>query len=153
MGGNRAPSRTELIDYLVRQVEIRVLDPAEILLGESDALAELRVWTASKAAGWAGELLGGDDDAAMRTVMRLLMALYPDDGPFDPPAEWWRTPLGRVVVRRVGHPVAASVSYATAGAMLGVSRQFVHDLVVRGRLERHPDGGVSTASVRERAKA
>jgi len=42
------------------------------------------------------------------------------------------------------------VSYAVAGAMLGVTRQGVHDLVTRGKLARHPSGGVLTASVRDR---
>jgi hypothetical protein len=37
-----------------------------------------------------------------------------------------------------------------AGAMLGVTRQGVHDLVSRGKLDRHPDGGVTTDSVRAR---
>jgi len=37
-----------------------------------------------------------------------------------------------------------------AGAMLGVTRQGVHDLVTRGKLARHPDGGVTVDSVRAR---
>ena len=40
----------------------------------------------------------------------------------------------------------------TAGAMLGISRQGVHDLVRRGRLPRHPDGGVPSAAVRDRLR-
>ena len=47
---------------------------------------------------------------------------------------------------------AESVSYATAGAMLGITRQGVHDLVRRGRLPRHPDGGVPSAAVRDRLR-
>ncbi len=57
------------------------------------------------------------------------------------------------MARRVGHPAAESVSYATAGAMLGISRQGVHDLVRRGRLPRHPDGGVPSAAIRDRLRA
>jgi hypothetical protein len=34
--------------------------------------------------------------------------------------------------------------------MLGMTRQGVHDLVSRGKLDRHPDGGVTTDSVRAR---
>jgi len=41
------------------------------------------------------------------------------------------------------------VSYAVAGAMLGVTRQGV-DLVTRGKLARHPGGRVLTAGVRDR---
>jgi hypothetical protein len=95
-------------------------------------------------------LLGDDDQAAASTAIRLVAALYPGDTPFDPPPEWWRTPLGQVVLRRVGHPSAQAVSYSVAGAMLGVTRQGVHDLVTRGKLARHPDGGVTVDSVRAR---
>ncbi|HMH94663.1 MAG TPA: hypothetical protein VK586_26710 [Streptosporangiaceae bacterium] len=42
------------------------------------------------------------------------------------------------------------MSYAVAGAMLGVTRQGVHDLVTRGKLARHPGGRVLTAGVRDR---
>ncbi|QSB17509.1 hypothetical protein JQS43_22545 [Natronosporangium hydrolyticum] len=55
-----------------------------------------------------------------------------------------------MVAHRVGHPAAASVSYPVAGAMLGITRQGVHDLLNRGRLARHPDGGVATTSIRTR---
>jgi hypothetical protein len=34
--------------------------------------------------------------------------------------------------------------------MLGMTRQGVHDLVTRGKLARHPDGGVTVDSVRAR---
>jgi hypothetical protein len=34
--------------------------------------------------------------------------------------------------------------------MLGVTRQAVHDLIQRGKLDRHPDGGVRVSSVRSR---
>jgi hypothetical protein len=54
------------------------------------------------------------------------------------------------VLRRAGHPSAQAVSYSVAGAMLGVTRQGVHDLVTRGKLARHPDGGVTVDSVRAR---
>lgn len=54
------------------------------------------------------------------------------------------------MLRRAGHPSAQAVSYSVAGAMLGVTRQGVHDLVTRGKLARHPDGGVTVDSVRAR---
>jgi hypothetical protein len=37
--------------------------------------------------------------------------------------------------------------------MLGISRQGVHDLVRRGKLPRHPDGGVPSLAVRDRLQA
>ena len=95
-------------------------------------------------------MLDGDEQTATHAIVRVISTLYPGDGPFDPPAEWWRTPLGQVVVRRVGHPTAQTVSYSVAGAMLGITRQGVHDLVTRGKLARHPDGGVTPTSIRDR---
>jgi hypothetical protein len=99
----------------------------------------------------AAAMEGDDDAAAVLAIARLIGALYPGDAPFDPPADWWRTPLGRVVARRMGHPGARAVSYSVAGAMLGVTKQGVHDLVRRGKLARDSDGGgVTVASVRAR---
>ncbi|MFF5109661.1 hypothetical protein [Streptosporangium sp. NPDC000509] len=79
-----------------------------------------------------------------------MSALYPSDTPFDPPAGWWTTPFGQAVARRVGHPAAVAVPSSAAAAMLGITRQGVHDLASRGKLERHPDGGITTASIRAR---
>ncbi|MFC7110608.1 hypothetical protein ACFQQB_65625 [Nonomuraea rubra] len=59
-------------------------------------------------------------------------------------------PLGRAVARGAGHPSATAVSYSTAGAMLGITRQGVHDLVKRGKLDKHPEGGVTTSSIHTR---
>jgi hypothetical protein len=99
---------------------------------------------------WAAQLRGRDDKFAVHTASRLVAALFPGDGPFDPPDAWWGTAFGRVVARRVGHPGRDSVPFSAAGAMLGITRQGVHDLVKRAKLERHPDGGVTTASVHAR---
>jgi hypothetical protein len=57
-----------------------------------------------------------------------------------------------VVARRVGHPTTEGLSYAAAGAMLGITRQGVQDLVRRGKLARHTDGGVLATSVRDRLR-
>ena len=136
-----------LANHLAELVLTRLVDPLEILLGGS---GDLHAEVAAKSRIWAAELLGDDDQLAMSTAIRIVAALYPGDTPFDPPASWWRTPLGQAVIRRAGHPSAQAVSYSVAGAMLGVTRQGVHDLVTRGKLARHPDGGVSVDSVRAR---
>ncbi len=141
---------TELIDQLVQAIEVRLLDPLEILLEGDHSVDAVRRTVRARAEGWAARMLDGDDQTATLMIVRVISTLYPGDAPFDPPADWWSTPLGRVVVRRVGHPTARAVSYSVAGAMLGITRQGVHDLVVRGKLERHPDGGVPPASVRAR---
>jgi hypothetical protein len=144
------PSRAELIEQLVRLIDIRLLDPLEVLLDGDEAVDAVRALVRARATGWAGSMLGPDDRAAVGTLMRVVSTLYPGDGPFQPPLDWWRSPLGRVLARRVGHPTAGSVPYSVAGAMLGITRQGVHDLVSRGKLERHPEGGVTPASVRAR---
>lgn len=146
------PSKTALVEQIVRLLDIRLLDPLEILLDGDDAVDALRRLVRLRAGQWAEQLREGDDATAVRAAARLVATLYPDDRGFDPPVQWWRTPLGEVVARRVGHPAAESVSYATAGAMLGITRQGVHDLVRRGRLPRHPDGGVPSAAIRDRLR-
>jgi hypothetical protein len=136
-----------LADHLGEVVTRRLVDPLEILLGGG---GDLRAAVVASSRAWAAELLGDDDQVAARTAIRIVAALYPGDMPFDPPPQWWRTPLGQVVLRRAGHPSAQAVSYSVAGAMLGMTRQGVHDLVTRGKLARHPDGGVTVESVRVR---
>lgn len=137
----------DLAEHLVALVASRLLDPLEILVGD---IGDLGTRLEAEARAWAATLLDDDDQPARFLAIRLVSALYPSDGPFEPPSEWWSTPLGRVVAWRAGHPWAEAVSYSVAGAMLGVTRQGVHDLVQRGKLARHPAGGVATDSVRAR---
>ena len=141
----------QLIDQLVRLVDVRLLDPLEILLEDGEVAGSVRTLVRLRAKNWASAMLGADDQAGAAMIARVISCLYPGDRPFEPPAEWWRTPLGQVTLRRVGHPSARAVSYSVAGAMLGITRQGVHDLVTRHKLERHPDGGVTVESVRARA--
>ncbi|MFF0123918.1 hypothetical protein ACFYP0_15055 [Micromonospora arida] len=145
-----APTHEELTEHLIRLIDIRLLDPLEILVGGHDAVGPLRAVIRERARTWATTIVSGDDRAAVGVIMRAISTLYPGDGPFDPPIDWWRSPFGQAVARRVGHPTAESVSYAVAGAMLGITRQGVHDLVSRDKLARHPEGGVRSASVRDR---
>jgi hypothetical protein len=144
------PSRDELAAQLISLVEVRLLDPLEILLESASDLSQVRDRVVERASALVQALLGPDEMLARLTAIRLVVTLYPSDSNFDPPPGWWQTPLGRVMVRRVGHPAAEAVSYAVAGAMLGITRQGVHDLVVRGKLDRHESGGVTTTSVQQR---
>jgi hypothetical protein len=138
-----------LRDDLIRLVTSRLLDPLQILLPSAD-LDRLRERVRIDAEMWAAQLLGADDVLAQQVVIRMVTVLYPGDTPFDPPESWWATPLGRVAAWRAGHPARDHVSFSVAGAMLGITRQGVHDLVNRDKLRRHPDGGVTVASVRAR---
>lgn len=142
----------DLVEQIVRLLDVRLLDPLEVLLEGDDAVDALRLLVRRRAGGWAETLRHGDDASAALTGARLIAALYPGDRPFEPPASWWGTPLGQIIAGRVGHPSAESISYATAGAMLGITRQGVHDLVRRGRMPRHPDGGVPATAVRDRLR-
>ncbi|MFE9205611.1 hypothetical protein [Micromonospora sp. NPDC007230] len=144
------PGEEELVEQLVRLIDIRLLDPLEILVDGHDAVDPLRAVVRERARSWAATMVSGDDRAAYGVIIRAIATLYPGDGPFNPPLDWWRSPLGQIVARRVGHPTAESVSYAVAGAMLGITRQGVHDLASRGKLARHPAGGVLSAAVRDR---
>jgi hypothetical protein len=142
-----------LVEQIARLLDVRLLDPLDVLLEGDDAVGALRRLVRLRARDWADTLHTGSDSAAIMMAGRLIATLYPGDRVFDPPADWWATPLGQVVAVRAGHPWAESVSYATAGAMLGITRQGVHDLVRRGRLPRHPDGGVPSPAIRDRLRA
>ncbi|MBP2474268.1 hypothetical protein JOF53_003140 [Crossiella equi] len=142
---------TALVEQLLSLAEQRLLDPLEILLLSPDALTGARFHLRAAVETHAAQLVGPDERRAVHAAARLIGVLYPGDRAFEPPAEWWRTPFGQVVARRLGHPSAEAVPLSTAGDMLGMTRQGVHDLVRRGKLDRHPDGGVSTASIRSRA--
>jgi hypothetical protein len=144
--------RSELLEQIAGLLDVRLLDPLEVLLEGDDAVLALRRLVRIRAGQWADAMRDGDDVTAVMTGARLIATLYPGDRAFDPPIDWWRTPLGQTIARRVGHPSADSVSYGTAGAMLGISRQGVHDLVRRGRLPRHPDGGVPSSAIRDRLR-
>lgn len=128
----------------------RLVDSLAVLLGSDDAVEPLRTRVHVEADRWAQVMLGDDDSAARNMTVRMLAVLYPGDAPLDPGRGWWRTPLGRVTARRLGHPSRLRVSFEVAGDMLGITRQGVSDLVNRGKLRRHPEGGVDVAAVRER---
>lgn len=146
------PTRDQLVDQLVRMMDIRLLDPLDILLDGDEAVTALRTMVHLRAQSWARQMCDGEEQTAVRLIMRVVTTLYPTDGPFDPPADWWRTPMGQLLAWRVGHPTAESVPYPVAAAMLGITRQGVHDLISRGRLTRHPAGGVVPESIRDRLR-
>jgi hypothetical protein len=88
-----------------------------------------------------------EDRLAAETAQDVMMALWPEE---DPPPEWWSTPLGRAIAASYGLPGAEAVSASVAAAMLGVSRGRIYQLLGGGKLERHPDGGVTATSVAQR---
>ena len=88
---------------------------------------------------------GEGDNERANYVVDVLNALFV--GPCDPPAEWWATPLGGVCARSLGTEDATSFTHSVAAGFLGVTRSTVATLVKRGKLDRHPDGGIVPASV------
>lgn len=93
---------------------------------------------------WAAILSGDDDHETAELVIDLMHALW---GTCDPPPEWWRTPLGRACATSFGHDTSEAWSRSVAAAVLGVHPGTIAQLVHRGVLERHPDGGLTRASV------
>ncbi|WP_022916432.1 helix-turn-helix domain-containing protein [Ruania albidiflava] len=141
--------RTGLADELCTLVDRRLVDPLEILLDSPELLTLLREHVAAQVGEWAHDLLGHDPAAAMSTASRLLAALFDGDD-FSPPTAWWQSAFGQIVARRIGYPGRSALSGVQAAAMLGISRQGVHDLVRRGKLGTDEDGRILTASVQER---
>jgi len=93
-------------------------------------------------------LLGGDDVEAAQGVMN---ALWPHT---DPPNQWWATRVGRLVSRSMfGLDGSEAVAIGEAATRLGVSRARAYQLVDAGKLQRHPDGGVTQLSVAARSRA
>jgi hypothetical protein len=141
---------TELARDLTDRLRIRLLDPLDLLVGLDQGIVE----RAEEAVhDWTRTLLGTDATAARLTAIRLVSVLYPGDAVFDPPPRWWNTVFGRVVLEVAGHPGAEAVGYPVAAEMLGITRQGVHDLVKRGKLDRDAEGRVPVESVRERLRA
>lgn len=89
-----------------------------------------------------------DDDVAAEAALDLLSALW---GTQPPPVDWWRTPLGRAVATVAGHG-DERVTKTVAAAMLGVTPGRVTQLLAAGKLDGHPDGGVTAVSVAQRLR-
>lgn len=96
----------------------------------------------------AAELCSDDDRLVAEAVLTVMCTRWPDGT--EPPPVWWRTAVGRVVARSVGREDTDSVSRSVAAAMLGVAPGTVAQMVHRGTLCRHTDGGIARSSVLER---
>ena len=102
----------------------------------------------------AAQLASGDDNLVAETVIDLMHAIW---GQADPPPEWWRTPLGRLVAGSIGRDDAEAVTPSVAAAMLGVSRGRVYQLIEAGEArpssrrwrgpQRHPAAARGQAAV------
>jgi len=132
---------------IAEEIETSLIWPLEMLLGPGEEFTLLRGRAQRTARMMAAQLASGDDRLAAQTVIDLAAVL-----PEDIPDEWWASPLGRLVAQSVGYPSAEAVSFSVAAAMLGISKTRVQQLIAAGKLERHPDGGITSASVQMRAR-
>lgn len=85
-----------------------------------------------------------DEHEAAEIVADLYALAHGDS---DPAPEWWQTPLGRVTARSTGAPDTEAITPSIAAVMLGIGERRVYQLRDKGKLVRHPDGGVTRASV------
>jgi hypothetical protein len=135
---------TELERQIADELDRVLVHPVRLLLGHD--LAELldeRARSQARVLAW--QLAQDEDDRlAAQTVIDLMCALFPH---CDPAPEWWRTPAGRLCARSLGRDDTEAVTRSVAAAMLGVTPGTIAQLVHRGTLARHPDGGISRASV------
>ena len=134
---------SDLTRQLADELDVALAVPVAALLG-LDLAEELRQRIADRRGSMAAILSGDDDAQAAELVIDIMGALWPQ-GVTTP--SWWRTPLGRACARSIGADGSESVTRAVAAAMLGVHPGTVAQLVHRGTLDRHPDGGITRASV------
>lgn len=132
----------ELADQLIAECSERLRPFAALACGElAEALDDLPEVIARRLVG---PLTSPDRHEAAQAVIDVMCALWAVG---EPPAIWWATPLGRVCARLLAASDREVVTHAEAAEMLGVARGTVSTLVSRGRLARHPDGGVCRSSV------
>lgn len=133
----------DLVEQLADELDARLVGPVTSLLGlDLGEMARERL--TARVPMLAGQLTSDDDRLVAETVIDVMLALWGVD---DPPEQWWRTPLGlRCAASLAGQPGGA-FSRASAARMLGVHVGTVDQLLSRGTLERHPDGGLTAGSV------
>lgn len=139
------------VDEVTEQLcaELRTaLRPFATLAG-FQAMVEWEDALLSRVPALAGRLCQDDSEhLAYETCVDVMGALWPrllPDAAGRP--QWWQTPLGRVCARALENDDTDMVSRSTAAAMLGVTHGTIQQLVHRGSLERHPEGGLTRASV------
>jgi hypothetical protein len=140
----------EVAEQLRRELWATARANADLLGADIAEQVELRIPAACTRL--AAELCSNDDRTAAGATQLVMLARWPDDT--EPPPVWWQTPVGRLAARSVGDHGEA-VTQHVAAAMLGVARGTVSQMLTRGDkgeggsggLERHPDGGITRASV------
>lgn len=88
-----------------------------------------------------------DDHLSAQSAIDIMATLWPDCDPTEVQPGWWTTPLGRLVAKAGGLPDSEALTVTAAAVVLGVTPSAVSQLLTRGRLDRHPDGGVLRSSL------
>ena len=132
----------DIIGQLADDLHTRLALPLAGLCG-LDLEPLLRERIENAAARIAAEL--SDEATGEPVAADIVTALW---GQAEIPASWWRTPLGLAGALALdGTRGAEGITQQRAADMLGVTRGTVAQLVARGTLDRHPDGGVLVSSV------
>lgn len=141
-------TQSEVAAQLTEELHRRVSRPVgELLTATAPQLAPLHQAIDEQSPIVARGLLSDDTHLATVTAQRIMDVLWPTASPEDTGwAAWWRTPLGRACAATMTDTPTA-ITHATAAAILGCPRGSIGTLVHRGTIARHPDGGVSRASV------
>lgn len=137
---------SDLAHQIAEELDRGLVMPVYALLGH-DLGEMLRQRVRESAPRLAAQLCGDTDHEIAGTAQDLVIALWPHE---DPDPEWWRTPLGRRVAASYGIHDSEAVTISVASAMLGVHRSRVYQLIESGKLDHHPDGGVTRSSVMAR---
>lgn len=130
---------TSVTDQLVEDLS-PALEAVAQLLGLD--LAELLTLAETRARGILAEVAADPGGA-----IALATLLW---GNGEPPADWWRTPLGLVMAQAVQYDDTTDLTQQHAADILGVARGSVAQMLARGTLARSPRGGVARASVLHR---
>lgn len=146
-----APTAEAVHEQLNAEI-MTLVNTIEGLLGPDsiEFAMELRGRLEFTARTYTRRILSDNDHEAAGAAVDVVTSLFPGDREI--PDAWWSTPLGRVVAATAGHPTAENVTFSVAGAMLGVSKQRACKLADEGKLDRHPDGGVTVLSVQQRLR-
>ena len=136
------PLEGQILEELGRPVDL-----LGRLLGR-EVIGPVRHRIDERAAALATTLTGADRAGAATTASAIMGVLFP--GGLEPPHGWWRTPLGRACAVHCADHHPRRIQANVAAEILGVGPSRIYQLVDAGKLEKHPDGGVTRSSVMQR---
>lgn len=102
------------------------------------------------AGNWAASLILAPHTGQGHHSEILILSLFPERAG----APFWGTPVGRLLAwcGSSADEEADPVPQAGAALALGLVKQRTSQMVTEGKLTKHPDGGVTRASLRDRMR-